>query len=175
MTSQLERIRRRLTERGVELNPPVSLEAVLAFESRHAITLPEGYRRFITELGDGGPGPIDYGILPLEELPSDLRPDETVVWAELADVTKAFPFTKPLVWEDGDESDEGGEEQLSWGTIRLGTDGCGMYWHLIITGPDRGIPWMICGEGIQPVCPKRPFLDWYEDWLDGRGSFYGYR
>ena len=49
-----------------------------------------------------------------------------------------------------------------------------MNWHLIVNGPERGIPWMLCGEGIQPVCPKRTFVQWYEDWLDGRDSFYGY-
>jgi hypothetical protein len=31
---------------------------------------------------------------------------------------------------------------------------------------------MIAGEGIQPACPKRDFLTWYEDWLDGKDSFY---
>jgi len=49
-----------------------------------------------------------------------------------------------------------------------------MNWHLIVTGPDRGVPWMLAGEGIQPLCPKRTFLQWYEDWLDGKDSFYGY-
>lgn len=64
--------------------------------------------------------------------------------------------------------------KLSNGSILLGTDGCGMDWRLIVTGPDRGIPWMISGEGIQPVCPKRTFLQCNEDWLDGLDSFYGF-
>jgi hypothetical protein len=71
----------------------------------------------------------------------------------------------------GEKSDEGDEEQIAWGGICLGTDGCGMYWHLIVTGPERGMPWMLAGEGIQPLCPKRPFLQWYEDRLDGKDSF----
>lgn len=60
------------------------------------------------------------------------------------------------------------------GSLLLGNDGCGMYWHLIVNGQERGIPWMLCGEGIQPVSPRRGFLQWYEDWLDGKDSFYGY-
>ena len=78
------------------------------------------------------------------------------------------------VWENDETSDEGDEAQIGWGSICLGTDGCGMNWHLIVTGPDRGVPWMLAGEGIQPLCPKRTFLQWYEDWLDGKDSFYGY-
>ena len=42
-----------------------------------------------------------------------------------------------------------------------------MYWFVIVTGPERGNVWMICGEGIQPTAPKRDFLQWYEEWLDG--------
>jgi hypothetical protein len=42
-----------------------------------------------------------------------------------------------------------------------------MYWCVIVTGPERGNVWMISDEGIQPTAPKRDFLQWYEDWLDG--------
>jgi hypothetical protein len=94
-------------------------------------------------------------------------------WSTLPHVTKPFPFTRYWYWDRGDTTDEGTAEQVNHGSICLGSDGCGMYWHLIVTGPDRGIPWMLCGEAIQPVCPKRTFLQWYEDWLDGRDSFYG--
>ncbi len=36
------------------------------------------------------------------------------------------------------------------GSIVLGTDGCGMYWHLIVTGEHRGQVWSIGGVGAQP-------------------------
>jgi hypothetical protein len=36
------------------------------------------------------------------------------------------------------------------GPIVLGTDGCGMYWHLIVTGLHRGHVWNIGGEGAAP-------------------------
>lgn len=42
-----------------------------------------------------------------------------------------------------------------------------MDWHLIVTGPERGHMWWVCGEGIAPTDPKMDFLRWYEDWLDG--------
>jgi hypothetical protein len=40
--------------------------------------------------------------------------------------------------------------------------------------PFRLNVWMISGEGVQPACPKRDFLTWYEDWLDGKDSFYAF-
>jgi hypothetical protein len=171
---QLVRIRARVAAKSIRLNPPATAQDVAAFEGRHGIVLPVGYRMFITELGNGGAGPIGYGVLPLGKVPSDMRERERDAWTELRAVRRAFPFTKAWVWENGEKSSEGDEEQIPWGSICLGTDGCGMYWHLIVTGPDRGVPWMLAFEGIQPVCPKRTFLQWYEDWLDGKDSFYAY-
>jgi hypothetical protein len=169
----IARIQEKLAARGLSLNPVASDTEVKAFESRHSITLPPDYRLFITTVGNGGPGPADYGILRLGTIASDLLPDERRYWTELADIRKPFPFTRYWVWEDGEPSTEGSRDQVAYGSIMLGTDGCGMYWHLIVTGSDRGIPWQLCGEGIQPVYPKRSFTEWYEDWLDGKNTFYG--
>jgi uncharacterized protein (TIGR02996 family) len=43
------------------LNPPLTVERVEQIEARIGCRLPEQYRRFVTELADGGAGP-DYGI-----------------------------------------------------------------------------------------------------------------
>jgi hypothetical protein len=158
----------------LSLNPVATDPEVGAFEAQHDIALPEDYRLFITTIGNGGPGPADYGILPLGAQPSDFRPEEVRYWSQLPDVRIPFPFTQLWIREDGSTSAEGTEAQINHGSIVLGTDGCGMYWHLIVSGPDRGIVWQLCGEGIQPVCPKRGFAQWYEDWLDGKDAFYGF-
>ncbi len=171
---QLDRIQRKLRARQFTLDPPVSESDLQAFERLHGIALPEGYRSFLLTIGNGGIGPPFYGLAKLGEVARDMQPEQQACWSKLTKIRQAFPFTKGWVWENDELSDEGITEDIEKGSIYLGTDGCGMYWHLIVTGPDRGIPWMICGEGIQPVCPKRDFLQWYEDWLDGRNSFYGY-
>ncbi len=44
-----------------KLRPPLTHAAIETFEGRHAVTLPEDYRCFITEIGDGGAGPY-YGL-----------------------------------------------------------------------------------------------------------------
>lgn len=174
MNQQLTRIIEKLGTRRCQLNPPLSAAEVWKFETNNQIDLPYDYREFLLQVGNGGIGPPDYGLYALGTLETQLKPYR---WAEpqnLALLRDTFPFTKFWVWDDGSVSDEGTAEQVYNGSLRLGTDGCGMDWHLVVTGPDRGVPWMISGEGIQPVCPKRSFIQWYEDWLDGLDSFYGF-
>jgi hypothetical protein len=174
MEEQLSRIRTKIRARGIEVNAPASEAQVRAYEERHGVLLPSEYRSFLIRIGNGGAGPPAYGLAALGTVASDMLPEERATWLKLPDILKPFPFTTHWVWDVGDVSREGTSEQLNHGSLYIGNDGCGMYWHLIVTGPDRGIPWMLSGEGIQPVCPKRGFLQWYEDWLDGRDSFYGF-
>ena len=174
ISQQLARINEKLGERRSQLNPTLSLADVKKFEQLNQIELPAEYREFLLSVGNGGIGPPDYGLTALGTTETELKP---LRWAEPQDLSRireVFPFTKFWIWDDGSDSDEGTQEQVSNGSLLLGTDGCAMDWHLIVTGPDRGVPWMLSGEGIQPVCPKRNFVQWFEDWLDGLDSFYGF-
>lgn len=64
------------------------------------------------------------------------------------------------------------------GSLVLGTEGCGMYWHLIVTGPHRGHVWDISGEGASPfgaefghTTGRSGFAGWVEHWA-GDNDWY---
>jgi len=59
---------------------------VAEFEQRYDIRLPEDYRQFLLELGNGGAGPF-YGILGLDQL-------EEIGGREYGDPSRPFPLTR---------------------------------------------------------------------------------
>ncbi|MFI0448186.1 SMI1/KNR4 family protein [Actinomadura sp. 6N118] len=154
--------------------PPLGWDAVRAFETEHAIVLPEPYRTFVAEICDGAAqGPPDYGLLPLAAVPGDWRDLDQRVLA------RPFPLTQPWLWEDDPRPAEkiqaAIEQVYDHGTIVLGTDGCAMYWHLVVTGPHRGHVWNICGEGAQPFGAEfgfttghSGFAGWVGHWATGK-------
>jgi hypothetical protein len=166
---RLNRIKSKIAFQGTKLRSPLTEKTVSAFESRHGILLPEGYRRFILEIGRSGEGPPHYGLVKLGDAPSDLDAESRRNWTKLPHIAERFPFRKAWIWEDEDDEAafEKKQHRIYLGNIVLGNDGCGMYWHLIVTGSERGKVWQFTGEGITPTVPKRDFLRWYEDWLDG--------
>jgi hypothetical protein len=170
MDDRIVEIRRKVAAGGKRLGAPLAEGEVARFESEHGIRLPEAYRRFLLEVGNGGDGPPEYGLEPLGDGPSTGGRSEQDYWTRLPDITRPFPFTRRWIWEADEETDEGTDEEVGHGSLYLGTDGCGMNWHLIVTGPERGHLWMLTGEGIQPTVPRRDFLSWYSDWLDGTTS-----
>lgn len=173
MSETIARIRSKVEAKKLCLYPIARPQEVREFEHRHGIELPSDYLEFILAVGNGGEGPdIRLEPLPLPSLDPMYKDHR---WVDLPDVRKPFPFTKVWTWdEEPGACDEGNSKQIDHGNFYLGDAGCGATWHLIVTGPDRGVPWMFWDDGIQPCCPKRGFLRWYEDWLDGRDSFYGF-
>ncbi|OIJ99695.1 SMI1/KNR4 family protein [Streptomyces colonosanans] len=168
----------RMLRAAFDTGEPLGWEAVRAFEAEHGITLPEPYRTCVAEIADGcGFGPPDFGLVPLAELPDDWGDDSPA--RELA---KPFPLTEPWLWEEDDlPDDELGpmlEPVFGHGSIVLGTDGCGMYWHLIVTGLHRGHVWNICGEGAGPfgsefgfTTGESGFAGWVRHWAEGKPWF----
>ncbi|MEI5033394.1 SMI1/KNR4 family protein [Streptomyces sp. S1A(2023)] len=164
--------------------PPAGPEAVRSFETEHGIVLPEPYRTFVVEICDGlRAGPPDYGLMPFAKAPSDWgsdRPERLLA--------EPFPLTEAWLWDaDGDETalseqefDDRVESVFDHGSLVLGTDGCGMYWHLIVTGPQRGHVWLIDENGAIPfgtrsdasLMPGVPgFAGWVAHWAQGRSWF----
>ncbi len=162
----------RLKARSSGLGPVLSVDEIERFEHRHGVTLPEGFRDFLLYVGNGGPRPPEYGLVPLGRMPGDHHADPE---EQLSTLKLPFPLEEVWVWESDEDLTEAQEELLSrvsHGSLVLGTDGCGIYWHLIVTGPERGMVWQITGEGAQPCDPPLDFLDWYQYALDGGTDFW---
>lgn len=151
-------------------NPVLSADELTAFEREHRVSLPEGYRAFLSEIGNGGPGPG-------EGLPSLA---ESVQLAPTSDFATPFPFSK-REWDErasaGDYDEE--EEYEQPGLLWLGTPhDPWVSVYLVVTGEDRGMMWGFghIHGGWMPEAPTaeederqenfRNFLTWYEDWLD---------
>jgi hypothetical protein len=162
---RMARIADKVRDRGVQLGPRLTEDEIRRFEGQHGVSLPEGYRSFLLHVGNGGPGP-GYGMAALGEVYA-MHAERARIWTQLPYVREPFPFTKPWVWDNDEVSEEGTDEHLCHGSIYVGHDGCAMYWHLIVTGQERGNMWLISGEGMVPATPNREFAQWYEDWLDG--------
>lgn len=160
--------------------PPLGWDGVRAFERAHDIVLPEPYRTLVAEICDGcteGPPDID-GLIPLAALPADWGPDDTQrVLAE------PFPLTEAWVWEDDPRPYEEIEPLIdavsNHGSVVLGTDGCGMYWHLVVTGPQRGRLWNISDVGAAPfgavfgtTAATDGFAGWVGLWSTTRRPWY---
>jgi hypothetical protein len=161
-----------------EADAPLGWDRVHAFEAEHGIVLPEPYRTFVAEISDGSyAGPPDYGLIPLAELPDDGREAD----GERC-LAEPFPLTEAWVWEEDDRPEEELEPLLDQvfghGSIVLGTDGCGMDWHLVVTGPHRGHIWHITGEGALPfgaefgfTTGEPGFAGWVAHWAANKPWF----
>jgi hypothetical protein len=148
------------------LNPPLAEHEVAAFEARHGVSLPEDYRTFVLQVGDGGVGPF-CGVLRLDR--SDLSERDRGEDLLPGFLTGSFPHVQP--WnEPGDGSPEAEEEYFDpariRGSLNLSYQGCGYTVRLVLGGPQRGTLWEDgrCGDmGITPFAPG--FAPWYLQWL----------
>ena len=120
-----------------------------SFEQKHQIKLPEDYRLFLKEIGNGGAGPF-YGLETLEKA------------AQYRDLSKPFPFTKATdsyldeeleKWDDTDEYP---------GVLELCHQGCAIYSYLVVNGPAHGTIW----NGREDFYPTElSFGRWYRRWV----------
>lgn len=153
-------------------------DAVRAFEAAHGVELPEPYRSFVAETADGSfQGPPEYGLVGLAELPADWGDN-----GETRDLRRPFPLTEGWLWEEDDgpfeDRDAAIERVFDHGSIVLGTDGCAMNWHLVVTGPHRGHIWHVTDVGAMPfgaefghTTSASGFAGWVAHWAGGKEWF----
>lgn len=142
------------------LRAPLPEAEVARIEVERGVTLPDDYRRFLTQLGDGGAGP-DYG---LGALAQSLMPalDAPFPYVEDHDLDDADPAEDEDAWDD-----RGERPPWRQGVLAIGDKGCGYYNLLVVTGPARGqvfFDYTAAENGF--VASQQAFLPWYEGWLD---------
>ena len=142
------------------LNPPATEAALAAREQTWGVTLPEEARRIVLELGDGCPdGPAGYGMPRLGDPVADLDSEP--------DPAQPFPLTDMWVWESEDDADWTAVEAVwSRGWLPLGTDGCGQYPVLVVSGAERGEVWHLNEMGAFRHSGRRGLAGFMLDWLE---------
>lgn len=142
----------------------VPFEAIVEFENRHAISLPDEYRAFLLR-SDAGErffarcfahveaGGIDYSL------------------------ASPFPFIQAWnLWPEDSAGDDGyahWEEEYNsdrhiCGTLFLCGTGCGHYAMLIVTGAERGNVWgdsRVSDGGLFPFSTKDGNRMGFREWL----------
>src|SRR5262245_23361595 len=83
---------------GFALHPPLTEAAVRKFESKHRIRLPEDYRGFLIELGNGGAGPF-WGVFKLGEM-DDCHAFKKWREGDLMVGVLSQPFPHTAAWND---------------------------------------------------------------------------
>ena len=172
------------------LNERLSDKDISAFEKKHRISLPEEYRNFLIEVGNGGAGP-DYGIHKLGTADED-KPWSKDDWL-VGVLSKAFPHTSawnpvPEDSETGEPNEEALDEieeeyfalRQSNGAIPISHHGCNIRYWLVVTGPERGNVWLDRRTewgGLSPIsvgdAERVAFLNWYLEWLSEAEEKYG--
>ena len=168
-----EIIDRLISRKPENLGPTLAIDEIEDFESRAKITLPDDYRLFLLNVGNGGEGPPEYGLLKLGEINKNDVPD--YLNCGYGDrLSTPFEFTEPYIW-DGQEEEPGYLEKTNkaeFGCLALGHDGCGMFWLLVVNGEEKGKVWQITDMGIVPCAPPLTFTQWYENWLNGNTEWW---
>jgi len=157
-----------------DLNPPITEFEAEEFERKFSIELPECYKAFITQTGNGGAGPY-YGIYPLGKNVDDLINDNTETY--LKNDCVIYPKMTDGYWksltkniDDYDISDEDYEKEtgrIFGGILPIGSQGCTYIHGIVLNGKYKGRVVNLDTDGQKPKFAfEKNFSDWYERWLD---------
>lgn len=154
----IDRIKDKIKMSGIKMGDVLSEEDIIHFEERCNVKLPQAYRIFLKEIGNGCRSMINgFRLNRLSDI-------------EQKDLSRPFMLEKEWIW-DNDDTDRNTlaemiETKAYNGEIELINVGCCMSYNLIVTGKCRGEVWNFADVGVQPCCERQDFLGWFELWLD---------
>lgn len=165
-----------------EINPPASINEVEAFEKRYSVQLPDCYRAFVLQVGNGGTsymnsgaGPF-YGIYTLGEHLGQMVDGNPQSY--LNNESPLFPNLSNEDWDsmskvlaDDNISDEDYYKELEKiysGILPIGLQGCTYLHGLVLNGTHKGkvVNLELSGDYKPIFANDKNFLAWYERWLD---------
>jgi len=154
----IERIQKKIASLSIKMGECLSEESIVTFESRHKIQLPQAYRMFLKNIGNGCNHMYEGCCLNrLED-------------SSCENLSEPFMLEKFWLWEDDDREADVIEAEMKnkvyRGNIELISMGDGISYNLIVTGTCRGEVWNFTDVGVQPCCQRQDFLGWFELWLD---------
>lgn len=154
----IKRIKQKVAELGIEMGRTLSDEEISSFEEQCNIKLPEAYRLFLQEVGDGCDDMFNgFQLNRLADI-------------EKKDLSHPFLLEEEWIWENDDRPqsiiNEEMETEVYQGEFELIDIGDCISYNLIVTGECRGEVWNFCDVGVQPCCERQDFLGWFELWLD---------
>lgn len=168
-----------IRKQEVSFNPCLTEKEILAFEESHCITLPEDYREFISEIGNGGFGP-GYGLLPLDKAVVDFKLNNK---PEIP-LNKSFRYQDDwneewifsFDWERGYPDDDIVNAYISTdhisGCLQICHYGHGGTFLLVVNGNEKGHIWFDGRADYGGLVPKKDagqrisFAEWYMSFLD---------
>ncbi|USF25292.1 hypothetical protein N510_000203 [Firmicutes bacterium ASF500] len=157
----IAKIREKLDRLGIIPRPALRRSDITAFQERTGIKLPKEYVAFLTKIGDGFEVQLKsfhYIFPPLQKVPFD--PER---------IKKRFTHREIWLWDDDENATE--QKILSAtknGQLELVDCGCGESYRLIVCGGAKGEVWSMAENGIIPYNDGTDFLDWMNDFLDGK-------
>lgn len=153
----IERIKKKIAEKGVKMGECCSGEEIARFERDCNITLPSAYKAFLQSVGDGCEMICGCALKSLAEI-------------ERRDYSVPFAVDGVWVWEDDPRPDDEVwreiNEKVYNGEMEILDFGDGMTFNLIVSGKHAGEVWNFADVGVQPCDEKQDFLGWFELWLD---------
>jgi uncharacterized protein (TIGR02996 family) len=148
-----------------QVGSPIAEQNLIAFEKSVGVRLPEEYRCFLIQVGNGGAGP-DYGLYSL-----------SLSWRDLDTRTMKQPFpistrrARAILTRQRKGSSRPQVDSPLPGCLELSDAGCGIVGFLVVTGEQRGTVWYGGADPLAPVADldgqQLGFLGWSEGWLDG--------
>ena len=155
------------------VSPPLNRSEIEAFESKYNISLPESFKIFLLNIGNGGisfansaAGPF-YGIYPLGHkvnISYNVNDDPK---ESLTRPVLIHPQITNQEWEALIEQNNSNQGKIYSGILPIGTQGCTYIHGLILNGTHRGKVVNLDIDLQMPIFTfEDNFLDWYERWLD---------